>query len=58
MDVTAKIRYRAEEAKAKLIFIKDDIIKLKFEQEQKAITPGQSVVFYKDDIVLGGAKII
>ncbi len=58
LDVTAKIRYRAEEAKAKLIFIKDDIIKLKFEQEQKAITPGQSVVFYKDDIVLGGAKII
>ena len=57
MEVTVKTRYSAEEAKAK---IKQDgsNIKAVFDEPQKAITPGQSAVFYIDDIVLGGGKIV
>ena len=54
----AKVRYRAKEAKATLEVQKDGIAKVIFEEPQRAITPGQSVVFYIDDVVLGGGKII
>ena len=57
MDVTVKTRYSAKEAKAK---IKEENGKIKviFDEPQRAVTPGQSAVFYIDDIVLGGGKII
>ena len=58
MNVTAKIRYSAKEAKAKIIPLDDDIVKVIFEENQRAITPGQSVVFYDNDIVIGGGKIV
>ncbi len=58
IDVKAKIRYRAKEADAKLIKVSDKQVKVEFVEPQRAITPGQSVVFYIDDIVLGGGKII
>ena len=57
IEIMAKVRYRAKEAKAILRY-KDNIANVVFEEEQRAITPGQSVVFYIDDIVLGGGKII
>ncbi len=54
----AKIRYRAKEAKAKVIK-ENEKIKVIFEEPQRAITQGQSVVFYDEDgIVLGGGKIV
>lgn len=54
----AKIRYRAKEAKAK-VYKEENKIRVEFEEPQRAITSGQSVVFYDEDgIVLGGAKII
>ena len=56
-EIMAKIRYRAKEAKA-VLNLSEGIAKLKFEEPQRAITPGQSVVFYKDNIVIGGGKII
>lgn len=56
--VMAKVRYRAKEAKAILQKTGADEAKLIFEEPQRAITPGQSVVCYIDDIVLGGGKII
>ena len=55
--VNAKIRYSAKEAKALIIPLEDGNVKVVFNQQQRAITPGQSVVFYDDDMVVGGGKI-
>ena len=52
----AKIRYRAKPAKA-ILNVENNIAKVIFNEQQRAITPGQSVVFYVGDIVLGGGKI-
>lgn len=57
IEVKAKVRYRAKEAKATLSMLENGEAKLIFEEAQRAITPGQSVVFYIEDIVLGGGKI-
>ena len=59
IEIEAKVRYRAKEAKAILEVDREkNIAKVIFEEEQRAITPGQSVVFYINDIVLGGGKIV
>ena len=58
MEVMAKIRYAAKDAKATIYPIEAGKIKVVFEEPQRAITPGQSIVFYRGDIVLGGGKII
>ena len=58
LKVNAKIRYAAKEAPATITQIETNKIKVEFDQPQKSITPGQSVVFYVDDIVLGGGKIL
>ncbi len=56
-DVYAKIRYRATEAKAN-VKKNGTMLEVIFEKPQRAITSGQSVVFYNTDgIVLGGGKI-
>ena len=57
MEVMVKTRYSAKEAKAKIKQVGKNI-KVVFDEPQRAITPGQSAVFYIDDIVLGGGKII
>ncbi len=57
LDVEVKTRYSSKQAKAKIIQ-DGNKIKVKFEEPQRAITPGQSAVFYIDDIVVGGGKII
>ena len=58
MKVKAKIRYAAKEAECIIYPIEDGKIKVEFDEPQRAITPGQSIVFYIDDIVLGGGKIV
>lgn len=55
-QVYAKIRYRKKEAPCEAE-IENDKIKVIFKEEQEAITPGQSVVFYANDCVLGGGVI-
>lgn len=54
---TAKIRYRAADTPCRLQVGPDGTIRVSFEQAQRAITPGQSVVFYDDDVCLGGGII-
>lgn len=57
IDVRAKIRYSAKEAAAKVIPIDGDRVKVLFEEPQRAITPGQAVVFYQEDVLVGGGTI-
>nr|MCR5147037.1 tRNA 2-thiouridine(34) synthase MnmA [Clostridia bacterium] len=56
IEVDVKTRYSTKSAKAKIIQ-EDDKIKVVFDEPQRAITPGQSAVFYIGDYVLGGGKI-
>lgn len=58
MDVVAKIRYSHNGALCRIKKIDDDIILCTFREPQRAITPGQAVVFYDGDYVLGGGTIM
>jgi tRNA-specific 2-thiouridylase len=57
LNVRAKIRYKHKEAKAFLTPQDTDKVLVEFEKPQRAITPGQSVVFYDKDVVVGGGII-
>ncbi len=57
VNITAKIRYKSPQAEAKL-HPNNGMAEVQFHQPQSAITPGQAVVFYQGDIVLGGGTII
>lgn len=56
-NITAKIRYAAKLANAKIEKLENEMYKIIFEDPQKAITKGQSVVLYNDNILLGGGVI-
>lgn len=53
----AKIRYRQADQACEL-FYENTLFKVVFAKPQRAITPGQSIVFYQDDICLGGGFIV
>ncbi len=57
MEVEAKIRYSQTPSKAIITPIEDDRVRVNFHEKQRAITKGQSVVFYKDDLLIGGGII-
>jgi tRNA-specific 2-thiouridylase len=57
VDLKAKIRYLHKEAEAMVIPLDEDKVHVKFKEPQMAITPGQAVVFYDDDTVIGGGTI-
>ena len=55
--VRAKIRYLHKEAGAMVTPLGEDKVQVKFDEPQMAITPGQAVVFYDGDSVIGGGLI-
>lgn len=56
-EAHVKIRYLHPPAPATITCLTDSKVQVIFKQKQRAITPGQSVVFYDEDIVLGGGII-
>ncbi|MCI8483402.1 MAG: tRNA 2-thiouridine(34) synthase MnmA [Lachnospiraceae bacterium] len=58
MEVTAKIRYNHKGASCRIRKVEQDKILCQFKEPVRAITPGQAVVFYEDDVVVGGGTIL
>ena len=58
LECTAKTRYSQQECPALVQSLADDRVRVTFAQPQRAITPGQAVVFYDGDTVLGGGTIM
>ena len=57
IEVNVRIRYNSSEVKAHLTLLDKNTVRIEFMVPQKSVTPGQSVVFYDGDVVLGGAVI-
>lgn len=57
LRVTARIRYRAPEVPATVIPLPEGWARVTFDRPLRAITPGQAVVFYQGDLVVGGGFI-
>ena len=57
MEVEVKTRYSSNQTKARIVQIDKNTIKVEFEEDVRALTPGQSAVFYIGDYILGGGKI-
>lgn len=55
--VEAKIRYSAKPAQAEISPAQPGLIKVSFDEPQRAVTPGQAVVYYSGDFVIGGGTI-
>jgi tRNA-specific 2-thiouridylase len=57
VEVLAQIRYRSAAVPGRLTADSSRSVRLRFDEPQRAIAPGQSVVFYDGDRLLGGATI-
>ncbi len=57
MRVEAQIRYRHQPASGRVRGLPEGRAELEFDRPQTAISPGQAVVFYDDDVVVGGGWI-
>jgi tRNA-specific 2-thiouridylase len=55
-EITAKIRYKAPEVPVQ-ITLREHVAEVEFSEAQAAITPGQSIVFYRGKEVIGGGII-
>lgn len=58
LEIEAKIRYSAKPAQATIQPLENNKILVEFNEPQRAITPGQAVVYYQGDYVLGGGTIL
>jgi tRNA-specific 2-thiouridylase len=58
MEVSAKIRYSHKGSKCIIRKVAEDKIECIFSEPQRAVTPGQAVVFYNGDYVVGGGTIL
>ena len=54
---SAKIRYRQQDSACRLLAFDETTATVEFEQPQRAITPGQALVFYEAEVCLGGGVI-
>jgi tRNA-specific 2-thiouridylase len=57
VKVTAKIRYNHPGTAATVTPLENNSVRAKLHTPQRAITPGQTAVFYQDDLVVGGGWI-
>lgn len=57
MKVTARARYNQKEQPATVYPEENGLVRVVFDQPQRALTPGQAVVLYRGDTVLGGGTI-
>ncbi len=57
LEAKAKIRYHHQEAEANITPLPENKVYVKFKEPQMAITPGQAIVFYDGDTVIGGGTI-
>lgn len=57
-DVEARIRYRSSAAPATIEPLPSGNVRVKFKEPQRAVTPGQAVVYYRGDYLVGGGTII
>ncbi|MER3524068.1 MAG: tRNA 2-thiouridine(34) synthase MnmA [Ignavibacteria bacterium] len=55
--VHAKIRYKDDGAMATIVDVGEGRVRVVFDERRRAITPGQSVVFYEGDDIVGGGVI-
>jgi tRNA-specific 2-thiouridylase len=55
--LTAKIRYRQPDQRCTLTLQEGGVLRVDFEEPQRAITPGQAIVFYQGERCLGGGRI-
>lgn len=55
--VTAKIRYKSSDHPATVLPLEDNQVQVRFDTPLRDITPGQAVVFYQNEICLGGGVI-
>ena len=58
MEVNAKIRYSHKGSPCIIRELPDGTVECQFKEPQRAITPGQAVVFYEDECVVGGGTIL
>ena len=58
LRVKARVRYRQKEQPATVYQTGPDRLKVVFDEPQRAITPGQSLVLYQGDVVVGGGKLL
>ncbi len=58
LEVIAKIRYNHKGAPCRIEKVGEDLVKATFLEPQRAITPGQALVFYEGGHVLGGGTIL
>jgi tRNA-specific 2-thiouridylase len=57
LEATAKHRYRTADAAVTVTQLDDDTLEVVFDEPQKAVAPGQALVVYKGDLVVGGGTI-
>ena len=57
LECTAKFRYRQKDEKVTLVYQENGAYTIRYHRNIASVTPGQQVVFYQGDVVIGGATI-